>query len=189
MEKNHSRFTSHDSRQGGVRAWPSGNLISVVNPRPEDIEIEDIAHHLSIEPRFAGGTPKPYSVAQHSVLVMLQLKKDGVRSHATLLQGLLHDAPEYLLKDLPKPIKQLLPAYQALEENLWEAICEKYLIETKLCAEIKQADLKLLDHELRWLNESPRRFKPWPPGEAKKIFLHHFRRLSVPDTEQPITNN
>lgn len=164
---------------GAVRAWPSGNLIDVANPQPEDIEITDIAHHLSIEPRFAGGTPKPYSVAQHSISVMLLMRREGVRSHTTLLQGLLHDAPEYLLKDIPKPIKELLPAYQSLEETLWEAICEKYRLETMLRAEVKQADRKMLDKELSGLDKHqgyhPQGFDPWPPENAEQIFLNYYR--------------
>lgn len=43
----------------GKQFWP-------LDPRPEEIEIEDIAHSLANMCRFAGHSEKFYSVADHS---------------------------------------------------------------------------------------------------------------------------
>ena len=42
------------------------------------------------------------------------------------LVGLLHDASEAYLKDMPSPIKAELPKYQAMEAKLMDVIMEKH---------------------------------------------------------------
>lgn len=67
--------------------------------KPEQICIEDIAHHLSLICRFAGACKFHYSVAQHSLLVAQHLPP------RLKLAGLMHDAAETYLNDLCRPIK------------------------------------------------------------------------------------
>jgi hypothetical protein len=57
-----------------LRAWQrmlSGRRLDLLAPKPEDIEIEDIAHGLARVARWNGQTvgDHAFSVAQHSVLV------------------------------------------------------------------------------------------------------------------------
>lgn len=68
-----------------METW-SGKRIDLLNPNPDQIDITDIAHHLSIINRFTGATRCPYSVAQHSLYVSMLLPE------SLQLHGLLHDA-------------------------------------------------------------------------------------------------
>src|SRR5579885_2784587 len=72
-----------------------------LDPRPEEILIEDIAHALSMLCRFTGHVKRFYSVAQHCVYVSHRCDpKDA-------LWGLLHDAAEAYLNDISRPVKSL----------------------------------------------------------------------------------
>ena len=87
----------------------SGRHFNYQRQRSEDICIEDIATALSHECRFAGHTDHFYSVAQHSVLVSEMLPPE------LALEGLLHDAMEAYFKDIPTPLKSLMPGYKKLD--------------------------------------------------------------------------
>ena len=47
----------------------TGSEVSLRNPEPASISLRTIAHHLSLINRFTGATCRPYSVAEHSLLV------------------------------------------------------------------------------------------------------------------------
>ena len=84
----------------------SGRKIDVSNPDPSTIEITDIAWALSRMPRFSGHSIPyiPYSVAQHCIQVAKELAPHGYRVQ---LHGLLHDAAEAYINDLPSPVKHI----------------------------------------------------------------------------------
>jgi 5'-deoxynucleotidase YfbR-like HD superfamily hydrolase len=164
----------------------TGKWFDVLNPRPEDVDIEDIAHALSLLCRFTGHTSEFYSVAQHCVLV-----SDAVVD-PWKLHGLLHDASEAYLSDIARPIKKH-PAfgtfYLEAESRLEEAIYEHFLINPKNGAErVKQADDILLRTEARDL--MPENFPvypgatlteeiiPWTPSRAKREFIVKFIELN-----------
>ncbi len=59
----------------GHRAWQrmlSGRRLDILDPSPVDVELSDIAHGLARVARWNGQTrgDYPFSVAQHSVLVL-----------------------------------------------------------------------------------------------------------------------
>ena len=58
-----------EQRKGDWMQTATGGVFWPVDPRPEDVEIEDIAHALSLICRYCGHVREFYSVAQHSVLV------------------------------------------------------------------------------------------------------------------------
>ena len=87
----------------------SGRRLDLLDPSPDDIEIEDIAHGLARVARWNGQTLGDHalSVAQH-VLIVEEIGR-VLRPDATThdkLAALLHDAPEYVVGDLISPSKR-----------------------------------------------------------------------------------
>lgn len=113
----------------------SGKAFNIVKPDPDTITIEDIAHHLSQINRFTGATKRPYSVAEHSLMVSYIVSPENA------VQALLHDASEAYLNDVTTPVKRLLPKYRDLETVVQKAICDKFHIDFCLSEEVKQADM------------------------------------------------
>jgi 5'-deoxynucleotidase YfbR-like HD superfamily hydrolase len=127
----------------------SGKLYHFLNPQPDEIVIEDIALALANKCRF-GGHSDFYSVAEHSVLVALRLPP-GLQ-----LAGLLHDASEAYLGDIPSPIKDVLPDYKKLENINQTAIEQKFGLDLSMddFKKIKMADLAALRTEAHYLMTS-----------------------------------
>lgn len=102
----------------------SGRKVDVTNPDPATIVIEDIAWALSRMPRFSGHSIPyiPYSVAQHCIQVAKDLGPHGPRVQ---MYGLLHDAAEAYINDLPSPVKHIPEIHaviKKLEDSLMTAI-------------------------------------------------------------------
>ena len=159
----------------------SGLHFDPSDPQPDQICIEDIAVALSREPRYAGQTREFYSVAQHSWLVS---------NHCITqpLWGLLHDAAEAYLKDIPYPVKVLLPDYRHLEYRVMRVIADKFGLHWPEPLKVKATDLVLLATERRDLLYGVERvgdyaplpyiIKPWPPVYARAMFLDRYRFLT-----------
>lgn len=115
----------------------TGKLIDVCNPRPEDIDITDISHALGNICRWAGHSSRFFSVAQHSVIVSDQVSPENA------LWGLLHDAAEAYLMDIPTPLKKLWPAYKKLEDAMQKVIFECFGLSGEMPAEVKLIDKRV----------------------------------------------
>ncbi len=94
---------------------------NVFYPRPEDVNIKDIAHGLSHICRFSGQSKFFFSVAQHSLNAMRYARRYGY-SPEMQLYCLLHDAAETYISDVPAPIKEHLPEFNTIEKNIMEAV-------------------------------------------------------------------
>lgn len=98
----------------------------ILNPNPEDIRIEDIAHALSLMTRANGHFPEFFSVAQHSIQCCNEaLARNYVPQVA--LACLLHDASEAYISDITRPVKKHMTMYLQIEEQLQNMIYEKFL--------------------------------------------------------------
>jgi hypothetical protein len=124
----------------------TGRRIDLARPRPEDVELEDLAHHLSQLCRFGGASRRFYSIAEHSVLV------SHVIAPRHALPGLFHDAHEAYLGDLVSPLKKLIgevtPLYRELAAAWDRAIAVGRGVPRPHRPEIKDADLATLHHEM-----------------------------------------
>lgn len=93
----------------------SGRRVHLLEPRVEDIDLADIAHHLSRIGRFTGAGDEITTVAQHCVHV------SNLCPPELAAWGLLHDASEAYLNDVSSPLKALLSEYRRLEA-LWQDV-------------------------------------------------------------------
>lgn len=161
---------------GGYIHTYTGRKFSIVDPQPEDLDIRDIAHGLSLLCRFTGQVKRFYSVAQHSLLVAANVPPEHART------ALLHDASEAFLGDLSSPLKRSagLGGYRALEARLEAVIAERFGLAFPLPAAVKRADQMALATEARDLfAHRPDWCKDWGPAMAAEI-------VPVPSAEAEI---
>ena len=161
----------------------AGRKFYPLHPRVEDIDIEDIAHALSLNCRFNGHCRTFYSVAEHSVRESRLLEGDEA------MWGLLHDASEAYLTDLPRPVKVQMPAFRDWEDKLEKIIIEHFGLTWPMPEAVKVADDRLLSTEARDLMAEPpdvwswtaevlaERIEPWSWEEAKRTYLTRFAEL------------
>ena len=156
-------------------------------PDADTICIEDIAHHLSLTHRWRGATGEGMSVAQHSVMVAQMMGRAGY-SHLDQLGGLMHDAAEAYLGDVPSPLKAKLPDFKAYELVVQNAICDKFGIPRTPHPSVHLFDVESYRWEARDLLHPEHGMEAptascrstlvcWPPGAAEFEFLNLFGYL------------
>jgi hypothetical protein len=193
----------------------SGLAVPIYGTEPHDIDLRDIAGHLSRICRFAGATQSFYSVAQHCVLVADLLAGQGP---ITQLYGLLHDAHEAYVGDITTPMRRLMAAawgqplgngYDPVAEivhDLDAAIHARFGLVWPMPATtanlVAIADKRALATEVRDLLAEPRdtvardafaglaapmrgRIKPLPWMKAEERFLAKFEELAILAGLQP----
>ncbi len=168
-----------------------------LNPKPEDICVEDIAHALSMLCRANGHYDSFYSVAAHS-LNCYEEARSRRESSRVCMACLLHDAQEAYLSDVTRPVKQHLPEYSVYEDRLQEAIYEKFLggplneYESKVVKVIDDAMLYYEFYEFmaeKLLEEPPYvaatpDFYRGTMRQVEQEFINVFRSIDLEDTSQ-----
>lgn len=177
----------------------SGLAFDFEAPKPDQIDICDIAHALGHTCRFVGHCSRFYSVAEHSVHASDLLLPAGLE---LARWGLMHDAHEAYVGDVPSPLKTLLADYRALEDVAAQAVRSRFGLEGEMPAAVKGTDIMLLKSEAEALHRAPPRdwhlpetfpaltgipsagWDPpcWDPHEAATNFLDRYWALFV---EQP----
>lgn len=97
-----------------------------LEPRKDEILIEDIAHALSLMTRANGHFPEFYSVGQHCIGCCKEAAARGMGDRIALM-CLLHDASEAYIADITRPVKKELKEYLVIEKRLQDAIYERFL--------------------------------------------------------------
>ncbi len=183
----------------------TGKIFDLLNPKPEMVCIEDIAHSLAYQCRYTGHTRFFYSVAQHCVLMAENPDLPG-----DPLKKLLHDAAEAYIGDIASPWKKLLKVelppvgtgqyltggpfpIRDFEEKIQKVIGLALGIDLTHSAEVKKSDIIMITTEIRDLMPAmPPDFQwevdissvvketihPWLPEAAEALFLTKYFRLT-----------
>ena len=181
----------------------TGKSFDFLNPKPEMVCIEDIAHSLAYQCRYTGHTRQFYSVAQHCVLMAENKDLPG-----DPLAKLLHDAAEAYIGDIAKPWKNLLMVKNPknidqhfgllwvgdFEDKIQKIIGLALGVDLSHSTEVKESDIRMMATEVRDLMpEMPPSFEwgcdiskpvaeiiiPWSPEPAEQIFLAMYRLLKL----------
>lgn len=173
------------------QAWietASGKKFDILDPKPEMICIEDIAHALSQVNRFAGHGRFPYPVSQHCRLGSYVIEQQYA------LNFLLHDASESFLGDVARPLKHFTSAgdeYRKLEFKIQGLIYEVFGLPQVEPAEVKIVDNAMLYAEKEQIMGDVQWTHKWSDSEKpadviivetsfqdnKRLFLERFYQL------------
>lgn len=167
----------------GKKVYPLGQF------GPDDVDIIDIAHALAHTCRWGGHCSRYYSVAEHSILVSHRIEEFA-------LEGLLHDAAEAYIGDIPTPIKEQLPAITRAEYRIMSAIKKKFdlaiiwpeeeIHKVDVSLHVWEVDQMMPDRDMytgarpHYTADRPIRkgtFRHLAPKAAEVLFLRRFEEL------------
>lgn len=177
---------------------------SVLEPDLVLLDVRDIARGLSMQCRYVGQVGKFYSVAEHCIRVSRKAEEmlvihaghpeQSEEVQVTAGWGLIHDAAEAYLGDVPAPVKRLpeMAAYRDAERRVMATICEWLSLPKEEPRMIEFLDKDILGLEVSQLKSPPQAgwdlSAPWPgshvlgwaPKVAEALFLARFERIFGP---------
>ncbi len=161
----------------------SGRIIWPIDPDPASLLIDDIANALSFQCRFHGNVLRFYSTSEHAVHV----------SHAVprcdALWGLLHDGHEFLVGELSRTIKLVLPDHAALSKLTMGRVARAFGLHGDTPpASVIEADQRIVaDEQAAVQRVVTTTAQPlgitihgWPPDVARLRFLERFAEIAGP---------
>ena len=178
----------NDNRIGNYMITSSGQKYWPFDPRPEEVEIDVIAHHLAMKCRWAGAVREFYSVAEHSFWCSTLVPPEDA------LDALLHDASEAYNGDLIRPMKydpSFAEPFMRIERLSEIAIALRFQIGHPRPPSVKAADDamgaaerdQLITHHGEWTGinypvpPAPVTVECWSPRIAKVKFLTRYAWL------------
>lgn len=187
------KMAGKHTERGYNQTSASGRPFWALNPGADEISIFDISEQLSRLCRFNGALRRDveiYTVAQHSCLVSDHCPPE------LRLEGLLHDAHEYMLGDMSKPIKMNLALiagadhWKALEQRVELAVRRRFGLPERMTPAVKEQDYIAVATEHRDLQNNtgqvdwgtppppwPERIEPWGVFRARDEFMSRFIAL------------
>lgn len=171
-----------------------GRFFDYRNPTPDQIFIEDIAKALSNQCRYNGHC-NFYSVAEHSVNCATLALECGYPQYIQF-HALMHDAAEAYTGDMPKPLKLMMPEFQAIEAKIEKVVETTFKINVAAKDLIKRFDIEMLKKEKESLFPSHAEI-PWfgfdkindvnipiqclTPKQAETLFIMTFNSIALPE--------
>ena len=129
---------------GGAKFFP-------LDARPEEIEVDVVAHHLARINRYNGAFKLDrYSVGEHVIVMADWFLREFPDSPALAYQALHHDDCEAYIGDMIRPIKRTpeLKVFSEIEDKLWRtAIAPAFSLPGNLHPLVKDADNRILVDE------------------------------------------
>lgn len=174
-----------NSERGNFIATHSGAYFYIDECNLEDIPIEDIANALALSCRFNGHIDRFYSVAEHSVIVSHLVPEEWA------LCGLLHDASEAFVADMPRPFKSAIKGYNEVQARIEKAVAEHYGFPFPLPEAVEYIDRHIVADEANVLFKQPPEWTHFydsvcphemiaglDPDAAKELFLDRYKELT-----------
>jgi uncharacterized protein len=163
----------------------NGSFYNYAFPHLSEYSLEDIGQALSREPRFNGATfgGIGYPVAQHAFLASLLVPEE------IALETLHHDDSEAVMKDIPKPLKCMLPGYSDIEHVVEADMFKRLKLKFPMDKRIKIADNIMLVTEMEDLQgrtnvpgyegiqRAPFKVVPWSADKAYKQYMKRHYEL------------
>lgn len=170
--------------------------VSLLDPQPEQIRLDDIIYSLSNTNRFTGHSQ--ISVLEHSVRAYLFACDMGIEDPQKLLTVLMHDAHEAYVGDISSPLKIAMrrwegyvngkSIYDELEDQMAKCVAKTFNLGDISDDYVKEADARALAAEVEiiwgpmavvdWGLERQERlleFSPWPA--VRQAFRTYFNGL------------
>lgn len=174
-----------NNTESWIRTY-TGGKVYFFEPEKSKIEFEDISHSLSLLCRFNGATKWFYSVAHHSCIVAENVYRETGDKNLAYC-GLMHDAHEAFVSDIPSPFKKQFPEFVEAEKRFEIWLSEKFNY-TPFLKIVKKHDIKALATEMRdlmnvadysVLSEVPyeERIAPLPPILSKEMFEDSYKKF------------
>lgn len=163
----------------------NGSFYNYAHPQLSEYTMEDVAQALSRESRFNGATfgGIGYPVAQHAVYASLLVPEE------IALEALHHDDSESVMKDIPKPLKCMLPGYSDIEHTVEADMFRRLKLQFPMDKRIKIADNIMLVTEMEDLQgrtnvpgyehikRAPFKIVPWTAEKAYKEYMKRHKEL------------
>ena len=169
-----------------------GIRMNPVEPKPQHIDIRDIAHALSMVCRGGGHVKNFFSVAQHCLVCAEEARLRGLPQRVQL-GALLHDGSEAYMSDLVRPVKEQIPQYRTIENRLIDTIWTVFIPGQPLTEEERRIIKEIDDDAMSWdmkillgdeINQNYRNLKKLPEhrfvpmDQVEADFLAKFKELT-----------
>lgn len=176
------------AEQGMMRT--QNGWVSLLDPQPEQIRLDDIIYALGNTNRFTGHSE--INVLEHSVRAYLFACDMGIEDPQQLLTVLMHDAHEAYVNDVSSPLKIAMrrvgSIYDELEKQMADCVARAFNLDDIHADYVKEADMRALAAEVeiiwgpmevvQWGLDRQERlmeFAPWPA--ARQAFRTYFNGL------------